>query len=65
MPCAGFKPLYVQNHVSPKSLQFGDAPMKKIDVKEDYKRSKFLIIAMIAQIVVVWIVMAIYLAWLN
>lgn len=39
--------------------------MKKIDVKQDYKRSKFLIIAMVAQIVVVWIIMAIYLAWLN
>lgn len=38
--------------------------MKKIDVKEDYKRSKFLIVAMVAQIVVVWIVMAIYLTWL-
>ncbi|MBB5723547.1 flagellar basal body-associated protein FliL [Loktanella ponticola] len=39
--------------------------MKKIDVKKDYNRTKFLIIAMVAQIVVVWIVMAIYLAWLN
>jgi len=39
--------------------------MKKIDVKSDYKRSKFLIVAMLAQIVVVWIVMAIYLAYLN
>lgn len=38
--------------------------MKEINVKEDYKRSKFLIVAMVAQIVVVWIVMAIYLAWL-
>lgn len=39
--------------------------MKKIDVKQDYKRSKFLIIAMVLQIVLVWIFMAIYLAWLN
>lgn len=39
--------------------------MKKIDVKKDYKQSKFLIIAMLVQIVVVWIVMGIYLAWLN
>ncbi len=39
--------------------------MKKIDVKQDYKRSKFLIIAMVLQIVMVWIFMAIYLAWLN
>ncbi len=39
--------------------------MKKIDVKQDYKRSKFLIVAMVVQIVLVWIFMAIYLAWLN
>jgi hypothetical protein len=39
--------------------------MKKINVKQDYKRSKFLIIAMVAQIIVVWIIMVIYLAWLN
>ncbi|SMC14587.1 hypothetical protein ROA7745_04456 [Roseovarius aestuarii] len=39
--------------------------MKKIDVKQDYKRSKFLIVAMLAQIVVVWIIMGIYLAWLS
>ena len=39
--------------------------MKKINVKKDYQRTKFLIVAMVVQIVVVWIVMAIYLAWLN
>ncbi len=39
--------------------------MKKINVKQDYNRSKFLIKAMVAQIFVVWIIMGIYLAWLN
>lgn len=39
--------------------------MRKISVKEDYKRSKFLIIAMLVQIIAVWIAMAIYLAWLT
>ncbi len=39
--------------------------MKQIDVKQDYKRSKFLIIAMLVQIIVVWIAMGIYLVWLT
>lgn len=39
--------------------------MKKIDVKEDFKQSKFLIVAMVAQIVLVWIAMGIYLAFLT
>lgn len=38
--------------------------MKKIDVDKDFKRSKFLIVAMVAQVVVVLLVMFIYLAWL-
>lgn len=39
--------------------------MKKIDVNKDANRSKFLIVAMIAQIAVVLIVLFIYLAWLQ
>ncbi len=39
--------------------------MKKIDVKEDYKRSKFLIVAMVVQIVVVLVLMMVYYAWLR
>ncbi len=39
--------------------------MKQIDVKQDCKRSKFLIIAMLVQIIVVWIAMGIYLVWLT
>jgi hypothetical protein len=39
--------------------------MKKIDVDKDFKRSRFLIIAMVAQVVVVLIIMFIYLAWLR
>lgn len=39
--------------------------MKQIDVKQDYKRSKFLIIAMLVQIIVVWIAMGVYLVWLT
>lgn len=39
--------------------------MKKIDVEKDYKRSKFLIVAMIIQIVVVLVLMLIYFAWLR
>ncbi|MGX0976647.1 flagellar basal body-associated protein FliL [Roseovarius sp. MBR-51] len=38
--------------------------MKKIDVDKDFKRSKFLIVAMVAQVVVVLLVLFIYLAWL-
>jgi len=39
--------------------------MKKIDEDNDFKRSRFLIIAMIAQVVVVLVVMFIYIAWLR
>lgn len=39
--------------------------MKKIDVDKDFKRSRFLIIAMVLQIVVVLVIMFIYLAWLR
>ena len=39
--------------------------MKKIDVEKDYKRTKFLIVAMIIQIVVVLVLMLIYFAWLR
>ncbi len=39
--------------------------MKQIDVKQDYKRSKFLIITMLVQIIVVWIAMGIYVVWLT
>ncbi|SHF30843.1 hypothetical protein SAMN05444339_1056 [Loktanella atrilutea] len=38
--------------------------MKKIDVDEDTKRSKFLIKAMIVQVVVVLILTFIYIKWL-
>lgn len=37
--------------------------MKKIDVKEDFKRSKFLIVAMVVQVVTVLLILGIYLAW--
>lgn len=39
--------------------------MKKIDVEADTKRSKFLIKAMILQIVLVFVILACYLAYLN
>ena len=39
--------------------------MKKIDVQKDLKRSKFLIRAMIAQIVVVLVLMFAYWAYLK
>lgn len=39
--------------------------MKKIDVDKDYKRSRFLIVAMVVQIIVVLMVMLIYFAWLR
>jgi len=39
--------------------------MKKIDVDDDLKRSKFLIKAMIAQIVLVLVIMLGYLAYLR
>ncbi|MEI4261292.1 hypothetical protein [Roseovarius sp. D0-M9] len=39
--------------------------MKKIDVKDDLKRSKFLIKAMVAQIVIVLIIMFCYWAYLK
>lgn len=39
--------------------------MKKIDVDKDYKRSRFLIVAMVVQIIVVLVVMLIYFAWLR
>lgn len=38
--------------------------MRKIDVDSDYKRSKFLIKAMIAQIVLVLVAMFVYWAYL-
>lgn len=39
--------------------------MKKNDAESDYKRSKFLVTAMILQIVVVLVVLLVYLAWLR
>jgi len=39
--------------------------MKKIDVEKDYKHSKFLIVAMVVQVIVVLVVMLIYFAWLR
>ncbi|SEM50498.1 hypothetical protein SAMN04488003_101346 [Loktanella fryxellensis] len=39
--------------------------MKKIDVDDDTKRSKFLIKAMIAQIVIVLVLTFIYIVWLS
>ena len=39
--------------------------MKKIDVEEDTKRSKFLIKAMIFQIIIVLVLTFIYIAWLR
>jgi hypothetical protein len=39
--------------------------MKKIDVGKDFKRSRFLIIAMITQIVVVLVILFFYFAWLK
>lgn len=39
--------------------------MKKIDVDKDYKRSKFLIVAMVVQIVVVFVALVIYYSWLR
>jgi len=47
------------------SLSKGKATMKKIDVEKDYKRTKFLIVAMIVQIVVVFVCLFIYYAWLR
>ena len=39
--------------------------MKKIDVDKDYKRSRFMIVAMVVQIIVVILVMLVYFAWLR
>ena len=39
--------------------------MKKIDVDKDYKRTRFLIVAMVIQIVVVFLLLAAYLTWLR
>lgn len=39
--------------------------MKKIDVEKDYKRTKFLIVAMIVQIVVVFVCLVVYYSWLR
>lgn len=39
--------------------------MKKIDVDKDYKRSRFLIVAMVVQIVVVFVALVIYYSWLR
>ncbi len=38
--------------------------MKKIDVKDDLKRSKFLIVAMVVQVVVVLVLMFAYWSFL-
>jgi len=40
-------------------------PMKKIDVDDDLKRSKFLIKAMVAQVVIVLVIMFAYWAYLK
>ncbi|MFX0542819.1 hypothetical protein ACEWPL_005380 [Roseovarius sp. S1116L3] len=39
--------------------------MKKIDVEDDLKRSKFLIKAMVAQVVIVLVIMFCYWAYLK
>lgn len=39
--------------------------MKKIDVDKDYKSSKFLIVAMIIQIIVVFLLLVAYTTWLR
>jgi hypothetical protein len=39
--------------------------MKKIDVDKDYKRTRFLIVAMVIQIIVVFLLLAAYLTWLR
>lgn len=39
--------------------------MKKIDVDQDMKRSKFLIKAMVVQVVIVFVVLFIYYAYLR
>jgi hypothetical protein len=39
--------------------------MKKIDVEKDYKRTRFLIVAMVVQIVVVVLLLAVYTMWLR
>jgi hypothetical protein len=39
--------------------------MKKIDVEKDYKRTRFLIVAMVVQIVVVVLLLAAYTMWLR
>jgi len=49
-----------QYHHPPEGLS-----MKKIDVDKDYKRTKFLIVAMIVQIVVVFVCLVIYYSWLR
>lgn len=50
---AGFRPV-VERHT-----------MKKIDVDKDYKRTRFLIVAMVIQIVVVFLLLAAYTTWLR
>lgn len=49
-----------QYHHPPEGLS-----MKKIDVDKDYKRTKFLIVAMIVQIIVVFVCLVIYYSWLR
>lgn len=39
--------------------------MKKIDVEKDYKRTRFLIVAMVIQIVVVFLLLVAYMTWLR
>lgn len=53
--------LLMQSYAIQKERQI----MKKIDVDKDARRSRFLIVAMIAQILVVLLVMFAYLAWLK
>jgi len=48
-----------------RPITLGRQSMKKIDVDKDYKRSKFLIVAMVVQIVVVFVALAVYYSWLK
>lgn len=47
------------------NLETRDVPTKKIDIDEDYKGSKFPIVAMVAQKILVWSIMGTYLAFLT
>jgi hypothetical protein len=48
-----------------RPLSKGKHVMKKIDVDKDYKSSKFLIVAMIIQIIVVFFLLVAYTTWLR